>query len=296
MRQFPPGLATQLSSPATTLAHCWRLTRRDGMVLGFTDHDEALTFAGTRFDAATGLVGTEAEETLGLAAPTREVEGALSSAAIDETDIRAGRFDAARIETFVVDWQNPDDFVLMDVAELGEVKHGEIGFAAELRGIAAQLDWLRGRIYRRRCDAVFGDTRCRIAASDPPYSLDAIVSGGEGETILISGDLGGSPGLFDHGRVAFVDGAAMGLASDIVSAGDSGAGTVRLALSQAIEASFAPGDRLRLTQGCDKRFATCRGRFANGENFRGFPHMPGSDAALAVAKADGIHDGSPVVP
>lgn len=29
--------------------------------------------------------------------------------------------------------------------------------------------------------------------------------------------------------------------------------------------------------GCDKRFATCRDKFGNGVNFRGFPHLPGND-------------------
>lgn len=32
---------------------------------------------------------------------------------------------------------------------------------------------------------------------------------------------------------------------------------------------------------CDKRFATCRDTFANAENFRGFPHMPGNDAVIS---------------
>jgi len=32
---------------------------------------------------------------------------------------------------------------------------------------------------------------------------------------------------------------------------------------------------------CDKRFATCRDRFANGINFRGFPHIPGNDFVIA---------------
>ena len=32
-----------------------------------------------------------------------------------------------------------------------------------------------------------------------------------------------------------------------------------------------------LTEGCDKRFATCRTRFANSANFRGEPHLPGND-------------------
>ena len=31
-------------------------------------------------------------------------------------------------------------------------------------------------------------------------------------------------------------------------------------------------------------FATCRAKFANAVNFRGFPHMPGNDYILAVAR------------
>ena len=37
------------------------------------------------------------------------------------------------------------------------------------------------------------------------------------------------------------------------------------------------GCRVRLTEGCDKRFATCGARFANSANFRGEPHLPGND-------------------
>lgn len=44
---------------------------------------------------------------------------------------------------------------------------------------------------------------------------------------------------------------------------------------------------------CDKRFATCRDVFANAENFRGFPHMPGNDAVISGpgAKRDGSSRG-----
>jgi uncharacterized phage protein (TIGR02218 family) len=39
----------------------------------------------------------------------------------------------------------------------------------------------------------------------------------------------------------------------------------------------AVGALVELIEGCDKIFATCRDRFANGENFRGEPHLPGAD-------------------
>ena len=44
---------------------------------------------------------------------------------------------------------------------------------------------------------------------------------------------------------------------------------------------LAPGDTFTVTAGCDKRFATCRDRFANGINFRGFPQIPGNDFLVA---------------
>ncbi len=41
MRLIPPPLQTKLDSGVTTLARCWKLTRRDGVVMGFTvDRDE----------------------------------------------------------------------------------------------------------------------------------------------------------------------------------------------------------------------------------------------------------------
>jgi len=296
MKVLPEDLAAAVAGPATTLANCWRLTRSDGVVLGFTDHDDALTFDGTRFEAATGLSASEAEEVLGLAAATREVKGALSSAAISEADIWAGRYDGARVETFAVDWRNPQAFLRIDVAELGEVKRGETGFVAELRSMAAHLDRVRGRLYRRRCDAVFGDARCRFPVSEPPYTVEAVISGGNGAVIETASSLGASVEAFAFGRLVMLDGAAAGLAADIVSAAPSGLGTLRFFLASAVDAELAPGDRFRVTQGCDKSLATCRSRFGNVANFRGFPHMPGNDAALAVAKSDGVHDGSPVVP
>ena len=43
--------------------------------------------------------------------------------------------------------------------------------------------------------------------------------------------------------------------------------------------------------GCDQRFATCRNRFANTVNFRGFPHMVGNDLLQASAASETIRDG-----
>ncbi|MBO0904926.1 DUF2163 domain-containing protein [Jiella sonneratiae] len=296
MRTLPDELAAAVAGPVTTLANCWRLTRKDGSVLGFTDHDEPLVFAGTRFEAATGLSASEAEAALGLGATTGEVEGALSSAAIREEDVAAGRFDGATVESFVVDWRNPAAHVRIDVSDLGEVRRDETAFTAELRSVAARLEAVRGRIYRRRCDAVFGDARCGFDLSQPPYTVECLVAAVGDGWIDTATALGAPPESYAFGRLTMLTGEAAGLGSDVVSATDRANGTVRIAIASPIVAEIAAGDGFRIVQGCDKRFATCRGRFANQTNFRGFPHIPGSDASLAVGRRGNANDGSPVVP
>ena len=40
------ALAQHLAGEVTTLATCWKITRRDGIVLGFTDHVRDLQIDG----------------------------------------------------------------------------------------------------------------------------------------------------------------------------------------------------------------------------------------------------------
>ena len=46
---------------------------------------------------------------------------------------------------------------------------------------------------------------------------------------------------------------------------------------------------------CDKRWRTCVDAFGNGENFRGFPHLPGNDAAYGYASDGQVMDGGALV-
>ena len=44
-------------------------------------------------------------------------------------------------------------------------------------------------------------------------------------------------------------------------------------------------------QGCDKTWATCTAVFGNGQNFQGFPTLPGDDFLTAYPAQGGRHDG-----
>ena len=96
-----------------------------------------------------------------------------------------------------------------------------------------------------------------------------------------SGMLRGNGGsVFTGGRVLFTSGANAGDAME-VKRHRMQDDTVTIALWQAMAQPIAPGDTFTVTAGCDKRFPTCRDRFANGINFRGFPAIPGNDFIIS---------------
>ena len=292
MRTLSPAFASHLDEPATTLCHAWRLTRRDGAVMGFTDHDRDLTFDGTVFAAGTGLEAAEATAELGFAVGGGEVSGALSSASLTEPDIAAGLYDDAAVETWLVNWADPGARLLLGRFSVGEIRRQDGAFVAELRGPAHRLDEERGLLYRRACSADLGDGRCRVDLSAAAFSATASVAATDGALTLTTGGLGGfPPGWLTAGRLLWTGGANAGR-SVAVKAHRVVGGTATLDLWARAPASMAPGDTFRVTAGCDKSLETCRAKFANVLNHRGFPHMPGNDFVLRVAAAgQGAFDG-----
>lgn len=293
MRRLPAAMAAHLSSGETTLCRAWRVTCRDGFRLGLTEHDERLVFAGTVFEPGTGFAATEASVASGLAAPGAEVRGGFSSEAITEVDLAAGRYDGARVELFLVNWQAPqDEHVLVTVQEIGEVSRAGPGFSAELRSFAHRLQQPEGRIYNRRCDADLGDTRCRVNMEIAHRRVAGLVAEVlSADRLTVSGLPDLAEGHFRLGHLRFDAGRLLGQRLAIEESGAAEGGLVTLRLWLPLEARPAAGDAVTLTVGCDKSFATCRTRFANSLNFRGFPHMPGSDFAYSYVSGDSTHDG-----
>ena len=111
-----------------------------------------------------------------------------------------------------------------------------------------------------------------------------------GETSLRVPDSGEAVGLFDRGRVVGLDGNAVGAVALVKRDLISGASR-EIELWQAMRLALSPGDRVRIVAGCDKRAATCKKKFQNFINFRGFPHIPGEDWLTAYPKQDGDNDG-----
>lgn len=296
MRALDPAFSDHIAGGATTLATCWRLTRNDGMVLGFTDHDVSLHFDATDFVPAYGLDGGEVSAKLGPQVDTSEVVGILHADAITEDDILLGRYDGARVETFRVNWRDPEMRDLVSRTTIGEITREDGRFRAELRSAQQALNVPQGRLYQSLCDATLGDARCGSDLNDPAFRAEASVAGiRDRYRLAITGIEGFAAGWFGFGRAQWGSGRRSGVRDQILSHARVG-GVDILAFGAPVGDWVTDGDAITVLAGCDRRFRTCAAKFANTVNFRGFPHIPGNDFVLSYPTPGRVLNGAPLVP
>ncbi len=292
MRDIPVSLRAALDSGATRLARCWRLDRRDGVVMGFTDHDAALSFEGVDYEPDAGFGPSAVESSTGLSADTHEVTGALSSARITEADIARGAYDGAEVVLYLVDWANVGSRLLVSRGLIGEIRRGDNGlFEAEITGLSDRLGQPFGQAYLAGCSCRLGDAKCGVDLSLPQHRGQGVVVALEGSQQFVATGITGFPQhWFAGGRLVWTAGANAGLSGHVKSHLRAGADVViELWLSPPM--AIAAGDAFEVTAGCDRTAETCAAKFGNLLNFRGFPHMPGDDMVASYANSGGANDG-----
>ena len=287
---FHDGLLAHLKTGATHVAHAWAITRGDGVVLGFTDHDRDFEFETIQFRADSGLSALALEQGVGLASDNSEAIGALSDAAIKESDIDAGRFDGGLLTCWIVNWSDVDQRQILFSGTIGEIRRAGGGFTAELRGLADPLNQPMGRVYQKPCGAVLGNAACGVDLNAPGYATEVpVIAAGEG-WVEVAPLPDYEAEWFTRGRLDVLDGAAADLSSavkrDLIQTD-----TRRFELWQELRAELAPDDLIRVQAGCDKRMDTCRFKFNNILNYQGFPDIPGEDWLMAQPAATGQSTG-----
>ena len=259
-----------LAQELVTLAFCWRLERRDGVTIGLTSHDRDLDIGGLPYRAAPGLVPSSVRRGTGLEPENMDLKGAITSDAINEQDLRAGRWDGAALFLYLTEWSAPGTlwFELMR-GELGTVEQQGESFSVELAGPAAILSKAFAPETSPGSRAALGDTACRIDLAR--HQQVVRISAMTGEKATVSGG-GLTSGDYVFGSLRWLEGENCGLVHGII-ANDAASVT----LSDVPAFPVAAGTRALITEGCDKLMATCSGRFANAVNFRGEPYLPGTD-------------------
>ncbi|HEY4112856.1 MAG TPA: DUF2163 domain-containing protein [Rhizomicrobium sp.] len=294
MKTLDSGLAAHIAQTVTTLAWCWKLTRNDDVVQGFTDHDRDLSFDGVTYAAATGFTASQMQGSLGLQVDNLEASGALSSGDLNEDDLGAGLYDSAEIEIWRVNWADTSQRVLMRKGTLGEVKRGKAAFQAEIRGLAQALNQPQGRAFGYACDADLGDSRCspngEVDLTDPAFLGNGTVAALTDNRRFTATGLSFVDTWCGGGKLTWLTGANAGLAME-VKRYSVVAGVTTIELWQPMSRDVAVADTFKITAGCDKQFPTCKAKFANVKNYRGFPYMPGNDSITSYPNSNQDMDG-----
>lgn len=289
---YPQALKDHLAGGATTVARCFAVTRKDGLALGFTDHDRDLAFEGLTFKADTGLTARALQAGTGLSVDNSEAFGALSSEAITEEDILAGRYDGAEVRSWIVNWQDVAVRALEFRGSIGEIGRAGGAFTAELRGLSQALNEPRGRIYQARCSAVLGDAACTFNLDLPGYSDERSVERIEGARVFeFASFTGFDDRFFEKGRFRVLTGRAAGLIGIVKNDRLAVDGSRTIELWQRLGLEPQEGDMVRIEAGCDKRPDSCKLKFANFVNFQGFPMIPGEDWLMTFPSRGGVNDG-----
>lgn len=259
---------TYFAADLDTVATWWRVYRRDGVTLGFTTHDRDLWFGGVLHRAAPGIVPSAIRRTIGFEDDESDVEGAMTHSDIREQDLVAGRFDNARVATGVVNWET-GDHTHIHAGTIGTVTQDAGQFGAHMRSAKAVLDRDPVPVTGPSCRARFCGPGCGLN----PVAFETIsrVLDVAFDTNRLTVDVT-DPALFAHGELRFLDGPQTGPAIHILAVSDAA-----FVLDRPLANGIAPGQRVRLRQGCDHTVATCASRFANAINFRGEPFLPGND-------------------
>jgi uncharacterized phage protein (TIGR02218 family) len=277
-------LLAHYAQETTTLARLWKVTRRDGTVLGFTDHDAAITYDGLTYAVTSSFDASAIGTSAALNVDHLEATGLLALGAVEAADIEAGLWDKAAVVLMEV---NHADMTMghntLRFGEVGEVQRQGQYFTVELRGLAQYLQNRIGRIVAPACDADLGDARCGVDLE--AMRLAGSVASAASQRQFVPDTMSDDPvdGYFTYGIVTWVSGLNAGLSMEVKQHtvdSDGALFELQLDMPYAIEA----GDTFTAVPGCNKvgRDGDCKIKFDNYVNFRGFEDLPGAHKVLLV--------------
>lgn len=279
----------------TRWAQTWTITRTDGEVFAFTSLDRPLTFRGVVHQPCNSLAATAVElSTIVGVTGSMELHGILADGGVSEVDLYNGLFDGARIEVWMVPWDNSGGeipFRLM-AGVTGASGHGDTDFTQEILTPSAQLGQ-RALLetFTPACRYQFGNS------VDPRCPVDLVA-------LTVTGSVTGTPipnastnatrriftdstrveadGFFNMGSLTWTSGPNAGATSEVK---DFTGG--QFILWEALLYPIALTDAYSLTPSCDKSPASHLLFNPDMVDYGGFPDVPGGDALVNTPDSRG---------
>ena len=291
MKAIPAALQAHYDTGATCLAYAILIQREDGVLMGFTGHDQPLVLdlspwasaswdlaaeTAFEFDAAHGLDVSNIVTTAGFNVDNLELTTLDDGDPFDRDDVQAGRWRNAKFRIFRYRWDVAttieDDVETLIRGTFGEITLNDTTIVIELRGIAQKLQQPVGIVSQQTCRARYGEQglgKCNKDVSAELFTL-TVTSVTDKQTFISTGATQDDD-YFGEGIVTWLSGDNAGVAQKVRTFVD---GEFTLVLPMVLNVQV--GDTFTALRGCRKRLSDCVAR-ANAVNFQGEPHRPTSD-------------------
>lgn len=260
----------------TQLVRCWQIIRKDGVTFGFTSSDIPIEYDGEIFEAFAGFTPKAIQLTNEANVNNTEIDSIISSDAIKEADIVAGKFDLARVQIFLLDKANltRPPIILLD-GYIGEIKYNSRFYTAEIRSKTQLLQQVQSKKTTSLCPLLFGeigDAKCNkdLNGDIDTYTLATVF---DSKTLTVNS--GRPDGFFSEGSIEFLTGINQGYVASVGNFQDK-----VFYLWEPLPFVPSPGDQIKAKPGCKKTLEACKG-WGNVVNFGGDPFIPGSDEFIA---------------
>lgn len=299
-KNISPQLKKHLAGDVTTLCTLWLVKRRDGAIFTFTDLDIPVIYDGNIYEPSSGYSVSAISSTSALDVDNLELEGMLTSEVISDDDLLAGLWDFAEFVIMRIDYGQAEIVTdigygydygynygglggssgnsgveILRAGTLGNVRTGRQNYFVELRGMMQPLQQDVGRLCLPACDADLGDHRCKVNLT--PFTVTGTVTSVATQSMFTDSSRSEPDGWFAFGLLTFTSGLNEGYSMEVKTYSSGGA----FVLQQAMTFPIKPDDTYSVYAGCDKTRATCKNKFSNVVNFRGFPDVPGLDRMVS---------------
>lgn len=262
-----PTLA-HLAGEELTLSTCWKIEAEGSAAVGFTDHDTALTVSGLTFSSLSGYAPTAIQSTSTLSVDNLDIQGLLSALGITDADLQAGIYDRAQVWIFQVNWADVSQIIPLKYGHLGEVRTTD-SFLAEFRSLSQLLSQTIGSVITADCRVELGDAKCGVTLST--YTISSTVTVVTDRASFTDTARTEANNYFKYGLLTWTSGNNTGYSMEVKLYTLS---TGAFELFEPMPFDIVAGDAFDVYAGCDKFAATCKAKFNNLVNFRGYPNCP----------------------
>jgi uncharacterized phage protein (TIGR02218 family) len=283
MPTLPAHLQARLDAGYNTFATLWKIERRDGVILRFTDHDTDIEITDDGiYTPSNAIQGSAIERLAGLKERDTEFTGVIDSELITFEDLKARRYNRAKVTITVVDYACPNDGNYNQaVYYINRLSYDGRAWKAELGGLLNLLNARAGRVHSRSCDAKLYGVRCGLirASWETSHTVTEVLNPRRSfkvDNVPLFGD-----GWFDRGGAIFLTGNNTGLELEVKTQSNS-----LITLQDQAPLDIVLGDTLTMFPGCDHTTGPfgCA-KFNNIINFQGFTDMPTNDVLIRTPGA-----------